>query len=202
MVKKILLLATTAISLASAASLTIDDFSMDQGPLTSSGSTGAMNIGGGITRTLTLNALGGTAPIRYTMQVASGLLDMTNGTGETSEMSVHYVLPSLPVPMSATDLKLVLNVRETDGNITQVVLGGIAGGSQTIPGNTTNVNYSFGISGPPVGPGVLDLSFTGQAGWDMNITSVGLTWSDVPEPSTYALMGAGLMALSLLRRKA
>lgn len=201
MLKKLLVLATTAISLASAASLTIDNFSVNQGPLTATGSSGAMAIGGGISRTLSLTSFGGIAPIAHTMQVGGGLLDMVNGVGDDSAMVLSYDLPLLGVPMGATNLQVVMTVVASDGNKTDVVLGGIGAGFANIPGNTMNVSYAFGIAGPPVGPGNLSFTFNGDAGWDLAIDSVGLTWQEVPEPSTYAMMGAGLAALSFFRRK-
>lgn len=202
MIKKLLVLATTAISLASAASFSIDDFSVNQGTLNSTGSIGPMSIGGGISRTLSMTAFGGLAPNFYSMMVDSGLLDMTNGVGDDSVMILSYDLPLLPVPMGATNLKVVLTVLQTDGNPTDVVLGGVGSGFANIPGNTMNVAYNFGISGPPVGPGNLSFVFNGAPGWDASIDSVSLTWSDVPEPSTYAMVGAGLLALALRRRSA
>lgn len=200
MIKKILVLATTAISLASAGSLSLDDFSVAQGPLTNTSSSGATAIGGGISRTLSLTSLGGVAPIAHKMEVIAGILDMTNGIGDDSVMVLSYDLPLLGVPMGATNLQIVLTVVASDGNKSDVVLGGIGAGFANIPGNTMNVAYNFGIAGPPVGPGNLSFTFNGDAGWDLAVDSVNLTWSDVPEPSTYAMMGAGLLALALRRR--
>lgn len=202
MIKKLLVLATTAISLASAGSLSLDDFSIAQGPLTTTSSSGALAIGGGITRTLSLTSFGGVAPIAHKMEVTSGILDMTNGIGDDSAMVLSYNLPLLGVPMGATNLEIVLTVLASDGNKSDVVLGGVGAGFVNIPGNTLNVSYNFGISGPPVGPGNLSFTFNGDPGWDLAIDSVSLTWSDVPEPSTYAMVGAGLIALALRRRSA
>lgn len=192
--------ATSMIQPVRAGSMTIDDFSVNQGVLNTTGSTGAIGIGGGISRTLSLTSVGGLAPFMHTFQASHDLLDMTNGAGDDSVMVLSYNLPMLGIPAEATDLKVRLTVRLTDGNKTDVVLGGVGAGFANIPGNTMNVAYNFGIAGPPVGPGNLSFIFNGDPGWDLSVDSVNLTWSDVPEPSTYAMIGLGLAGLGLRRR--
>lgn len=184
-----------------AGSLNVDSFSVGQGPLTATGSTGPLAIGNGISRTLSLTSLGGLSPVRHTTQVTNGVLDMTNGVGDDSAVVVSYDLPMLGVPTGATNLAIVLTMLQTDGNATEVLLGGIGFGFANIPGNTANVEYRFGINGPPVGPGNLVLMFGGDKGWDAAVDGVKLTWSDVPEPSTYAMVGAGLIGLAFGRRR-
>lgn len=206
--KLLVAFATASLSLATAGTLVIDDFSVNQGPgaLTTSGSDGPLNIGGSITRTLALNSLGGLVPVQHTLQATGGILDVTNGVGDDASVVITYSLPALAVPSGATNVRLTLRVIQSDGNATSLNLGGLFSGSFNIPGNTINQDVSFAIAGPPVGPGSATITLQGDPGWDLGIDAIGLSWDDptttpVPEPSTYALIGLGLTGMALLRRK-
>ena len=197
---------TASLSLATAGTLTIDNFSIDQGPgnLSESGSSGPVDIGGGITRTLALTSLGGIAPVAHGLQVAGGVLDITNGVADNSSVLVTYTLPLLGVPGGASNLYLDLTIVGSDGNPTNVSVGGLGSGSFAIPGNTNNAPLSFAVAGPPFGPGTLTLTFTGAPGWDLSIDSLGLSWTDpapVPEPATYGMIAIGLVGFYMARRR-
>lgn len=201
---KSILIALALTSAAWGGSLTIDSFDDPQGPLTGNGSTGVQSIADGIQRQLLVSGVGGSGPILTGMVVADGLLDMTTGTDDSADMRVLYILPALPIPADASNLNLVLYVRESDGNLSMVTLGGITGGTITIPGNSADVEYSASFGGSLPVSGVLTLDFTGEPGWDLAIESLGLTWDDgeVPEPSTLLLSACGfaLLMLRALRR--
>lgn len=190
---------------ASAGLIIIDDFSVDQGPLTASGTLGPLAIGNGIERTLTLTTLASSGPVNYTAEVNSGVLDITNGTGENSTVHVAYALPALGVPVGATNLQLTVVVVDSDGNPTQLDLGGIASGTFQIPANSAGALLPFSIALPPDGPGTLTITLNGANGWDLSLDSIGLSWTDptgdVPEPVSCVLVGSGLAALGLIRRR-
>ncbi|MEZ5404286.1 MAG: PEP-CTERM sorting domain-containing protein [Bryobacteraceae bacterium] len=189
-----------------AGSIAFDDFSLPQGPLTASSSDGPVDIGGGIFRTLTLTTLGNVPPVQYTTQVAAGLLDITNGTGDDSQVIITYDLPLLAIPMGATNVQFFFTIVQSDGNPTQVAFGGVlgSGGTVNIPGNTLNQVIGFAIT-PPVGPGQGTITFDGTPGWDLAADSLGIRWTDpqtgVPEPGSFVLLGLGLAAAGIISRR-
>lgn len=213
MLKKLLVTSLASLSLAMAGTLTLDDFSVAQGPgaLSGSGSAAAVAIGGGVTREQALTSIpGGVAPTEHSLSStggAGGILDITNGLGDDSTVVITYSLPgALAIPVGATNVQLTLLIVGSDGNPTSVTLGGTAGvsGAFAIPGNTVGQTVPFGVT-IPVGPGTITMTFDGSAGWDLGIDSIGFSWTDpqttVPEPGTYAMIGLGLAGLAFLRRK-
>ncbi len=200
--KKLLIATLASISLASAGTLTFDDFSTDQALINISGSS---TVG---PRTITLNDLGGAGTIQHTVEVAGGILDVTNGTGDDSEVVVLWDVPAaLAIPVGSTNVQITLVVIQSDGNPTDLSLSGIASGNFAIPGGiNVPTPVAFNVAGPPVGPGSLTLKLNGAPGWDLAIDSVGFSWTDpvttaVPEPATFGFIGLGLVAVPFLRRK-
>lgn len=209
MFTRLLFIASTTVVLASAGTLTLDDFSVDQGPVIFDGATGPLAIGGGVNRTLILTDRGGISPVNHTAQVVEGILDVSNGVGDDSTLEVRYDLPAIPLPPGSTNLRLTLRVVQSDGNPTSIVFGGLSSGSYSIPGNTLNQDLSFALAGPNIGPGVLTFTIDGAPGWDLALDSIGLSWDDappppdgeVPEPGTMALVGLGLAGVAMFRRR-
>lgn len=197
-------MALASASIASAGSITFDDFSVDQGPHSNTGSL-TSTVGN---RTILLNPLGGAAPISNVVEVTSGVLDITNGTGDDSQVVVTWAInPALAIPLGSTNLRLTLVVVGSDANPTSIALSGVAGGNFNIPGNTNNQTVAFNIAGPPVGPGNLILTIDGQPGWDLTLDAIGFDWNDpsvdpIPEPTTLSLLGLGLARLAFRRRRA
>ncbi|MEZ5356580.1 MAG: PEP-CTERM sorting domain-containing protein [Bryobacteraceae bacterium] len=213
--RRIFALTFLAAATTFAGSLTIDSFSDDQGPLTISNldptspkSDGPVAVSDDADdRTLMITGIGPVNPFSNVVQVAGGGLDITNGTGDDSTVVVTYNLPLLAIPLGASNVQLFLTIVDSDGNPTNVQLGGVAAGNFAIPGNTSNQTVAFNVAGPPVGPGQLTLTFDGAPGWDLNVDSLGLRWTDppqtgVPEPGSMLLIGLGISALGLLRRRA
>lgn len=205
MLKKLLVTAMASISLASAGTLVLDNFQDNQGPI-STGSTGPLALtspNSATNRTLTLNQLSSIAPPTFNMVVSSGILDMTNGTGDDSTMIVTYTLPAGLIPVGATNIQLTLEVIQSDGNPTSLALSGAASGNFSIAANTNLQTVTFNIAS--LGAGSLTMTMDGAAGWDLALDSIGVNWTDpttvVPEPSTYAMIGLGLAGLAFLRRK-
>ncbi|MEZ5403935.1 MAG: PEP-CTERM sorting domain-containing protein [Bryobacteraceae bacterium] len=209
MMKKVTVLLGMS-ALCFAGSFQIDDFSTDQGPISTAVvpdtvTDGPTGIGGTITRELVLNTLAALLPPEFTVQVSFGTLDITNGSGDDSQVRVIYEIPAIMIPAGATNVGLFLEIVQSDGNPTDVMVSGTAGasGSFFIPGNTMNQIVHFNIPAASFGPGSIILEFDGAPGWDLTVDSLGVNWDDpsrVPEPGTTALLGLGLAAVAFVRR--
>jgi len=196
-------------SLASATTIVFDDFSVAQGPLNLGDGTPTQSAAGigtgvaGVSRALTFIPVAGAPPVQRTAQVTSGVLDITNGTGDDSQLVVTYTLPQL-APPGSTGVQLTLQIVGSDANPISVTAGGLATGSFNIGANFSGL-ITFTLAAGAFGPGTMTLTFDGNPGWDLTVDSLGLDYTPpngvVPEPATYGLMSAALFGFYLIRRK-
>lgn len=150
-------------------------------------------------------------PVASTASVVGGILDVTNGTGEISTVTVGWSLAAGIVPAGATGLQFLFTVLESDQNPTSIefTLDGTQVFSESIPGGTVNDDVAFGIADDLLDAGgFLELTLTGGSGWDLALDSIGLNFVDpetpnptVPEPISLALVGLGLAGIAGVRRR-
>jgi hypothetical protein len=196
-----------------AQALTIDLATTPPDP-SPTGSTVPLGVGG-INRSMGILPVAFIAPVSMSAIStggAGGFLDITNGTGEDSDIIIEYNLPGFSgLPADAINLRLSILVGATgpiDGNSVSVALsyGGTDLGLFNFPGNTNNQVASFAID--PLlfaSSGTLRFVLSGQTGWDASFDNIAFSYDqpdiDVSEPGTVALLGAGLLGLGLLRRR-
>ena len=222
--KRMLYAATAALCLAAnvhAAVFSIDDFTNNQGPVEDTSKDGLAVIDtintppltqpNVLDRTLSHNLLDFSSPIDSAVQVGGGVLDITNGVGENSEVKVIWSLKPNLILGAISSAEFFFTVVASDANATTVKLdiGGTLLGNFDIAGNTENKVLKFAL---PLGlvddvnqGGKLTLTLNGAKGWDLALNQVGLTTDGstptVPEPSTISLLGLGLLGLGWSRWK-
>lgn len=202
-------LAVTA-GLAQAGAVVIDDFSVDQGPIsdTTADGTAVSNTLPGV-RTISTNMLSGAAPIQNQVQVTQGVLDITNGTGDDSEVIVSWLIGSGLVPTGSVNVKFSALIVGSDANVTDVqfLLGNTVLLSSIIPGNTANAAIGFDIDPALIAAGgTLTLKINGAPGWDLTMDTFGITYDTptpptVPEPATLGLLGLAMLGAAAARRR-
>ncbi len=194
---------------AATGTIIIDDF--DSNPQSvSNTSLGTISSSSAI-RTLSSNLIADMTPVNSSAEVTgttgSGILDITNGTGENSIVDVSWSSLSFSLPTDAL-ANFFFEIVSSDGNPTHVsfTLNGTSLFTADIPANTSNQTISFSVDPALLNAGgTLDLQITGATGWDMAIDAFGVSWStpsaSVPEPTSIALLSAGLVGLGALRRR-
>jgi MYXO-CTERM domain-containing protein len=196
---------------ANAAVITLDDFSEDQGPVTDTTTSGGderneITLGNGIDREIRVDLDTAIAPPQATAQVTAGILDVTNGTGDDSDVEIRWdSIPGGLVPTGATNVNFFFGVVASDANPTSVTfsLGGVNLGTFSIGPNTFSQTIPFAIDAALLNAGgELELEINGQPGWDLALDSFGVSFDEpaaAPLPGTLALLGLGLLGLA--RRK-
>jgi hypothetical protein len=211
-------------------SVIIDNFSTNQTAITlQSGSndtavaTGANAIGG--ERNITLNIVTTNPPNIATVGVAGGTMDYSNDVGIASNIQVLWdggtdntVTPNGFSAVDLTELGVNDVVRITtlgDFALNAVLtLYSGAGNSATwnfvLPSSGVNVDVDLLFSAPTstigtflaTGVTAATLTVDGVQNADRSIDFIQATSTGAPEPATFAIFGAGLAALGLLRRRA
>ena len=182
--------------------VTIDDFSIAQGPVTDTSADAAPVVDtlAGV-RTIAVNALSTSlAPITNQVSVTGGILDISNGVGDIAEVIVSWELAAGLVPAGATQVKFSALVLESDPNPTSIsfALGGTTLLTAAIPGSTFNEMIGFDIDPALItAGGLLTMRLVGASGWDLGMDTFGISYEQagpvsVPEPASLALVGLAL----------
>lgn len=181
--------------------VTLDDFTVPD--LITNTTASSVGVAPGVTRTGKVQNPYGDNPTTFAIEFGNGIADYRLGVNDGATFMTWWELDQSLVPAGATNIRLVLTVIGSDGNepIDLVLGGSVVNGSVEIPGNSFLLGFSF----PAVsaGPGKVILSLDGPPGSDIALGEIGFLYdtAEVPEPSTYAMVGVGLVALSLKRRR-
>lgn len=208
--KKVLaaLAATLAFGVSSAAVLTLDDFSINQGPLKAGlgGNPNPMCDNNG-TREMCEASLTNPLGLDHKAQVQNGFLNISNETLSDTEVTIRWNIAAGAIPASSASGLFNFLVLASDGNPTNIAFSfnGASIFADAIAPNTFNqtVSFSAPIGALAVG-GVLELKINGSPGWDLVLDQldIDLTPGKVPTPGIALLLGAGLLGFGALRRKA
>ncbi len=212
--KKLLtaLAAVACVSVANAALITIDDFSVNQGPITDTTVSGLATTAPDAVcdtnsaRTLCSNLLADPFQSGMNARVIGGQLNVSNGAGTDSQVAVRWNLAAGFIPANAIGSFDFLVIR-SDGEPTNLAFyfNGALISNNIIAPSTINklVSFNAPIAQLAAG-GTLELRITGSSDWDVQLDSLGLNVTNlnkVPVPAIPLLLGAGLVALGLRRKQ-
>jgi hypothetical protein len=209
--KKIFAVALSALALGtvSAATITIDAFDGSQGPLSAglSGNPNPMCDNNGV-REVCETSVSNPLNLRHFVEVHDGFLEVQNGGTSDTDVRLRWNIGAGTIPAGTVSGVFNFVVLFSDGNPTNLAFtfNGAALTSSVIAPNTTNATVSFNapIAALSAG-GVLELTISGAAGWDLGLDSLGLTTVDapaVPAPGIALLLGLGLAGIAVSRRRA
>lgn len=145
-------------------------------------------------------------PRESTVQVTQGVLDINNGTGDNSTVTVNWAL-NLANPVTIFNLAVNILADTSDTRKIEFFYKPTTTGNFTSLGAMTNTTgFSAGILQTSFAPltiaagnngAIMRMVLTGVPGWDLTLDMVG---ANVPEPTTLALLSIGLLGLGARRR--
>jgi hypothetical protein len=164
-------------------------------------------------RLLSSNLLMGMPPIGNTAEVNGGVggyLDVTNGSGEDSEVRVAWNLAAGTLPASAQSANIFLTVLRSDGNPVDLsfFLNGTLFAVSSIPPNATDLLVGYHLTAgqrvvASLG-GILELAVNGAANYDVSIDSIRLSYEPaalLAAPASLSLLGLGFLCLGFRKRR-
>lgn len=202
-----------SVSMAEAGVITIDDFSVVQGPLVDLSPNNVRVFNVNAVRNMSINGLSFTDFPDNRLEVTGGVLEVTNGAGDDSEVTLTWNIAAGLIPLGSSKPSFLFEVVASDTKPTDVdfFLDGASFGSFVIPGNSSGSSVSFGLAAGALaafnGGGALELRVNGAPGWNLTLDSISLEFADpkaptpVSLPGSLALLGLGLVAMRLGRKK-
>jgi hypothetical protein len=163
-------------------------------------------------RFLSTNLLMGLPPIGNTVEVtggANGFLDVTNGSGEDSEVRVAWNVAAGALPASALSAEILFKVLRTDGNPADLsfYFNGSLFAVSSIPPNATDLLVGAQLSAgqrvvASLG-GILELRMNGALSSDISVDAFRFSYepATLAAPASLALLGVGFLGLAFRKRR-